>query len=315
LRELIDSGYPVGMAIESAVPEVQHRESSIVESGERVGRLPQALARVVNDYTQSTRRESNADAVFYRAYPMVMMVVLCSAISLFSIFVMPKYEQIFKDFGTKLPPITQWTLDIARNVGPLLLGLIVIFVLISSAASLWQTIHPARLGRSAIQHVRDVLAWFTPVLHGIERDRGLADVFDLMSDALSAGVPADRALAEASRLGVNVMLARRIETWMSRVAAGDSLADAARSAGMPSIVVGLIATARNAETVVDVCGFLARYYRTRFSRTAAILHGINIPLLVLIFGFLVACVAISMLMPLMVLIQNMSSGGAHKWVL
>ena len=314
LRDLIDAGYPVGMAIESAVPEVPDRATSIVESAERVGQLPQALSRVVTEYTHQTRAEANADAVFYRAYPMVMLVVLSSAISMFSIFVMPKYEQIFKDFGTKLPPMTEFVLDIARTVGPALLAIVLIFVLITSGASLWQTFHPVRLGRTALRQTRDYFAWYTPLLHGIERDRGLADVFELLHDALTAGVPADRALAEASRLGINAALGSRIEAWTARVAQGDTLADGARHAGLPAIVVGMLGSARNAETIIDVCGFLARYYRTRFSRTAAILQGIHVPLLVLIFGFLVLCVALSMFMPMVSLIQNMSAGG-RKWVL
>src|SRR5690348_8233388 len=45
LRDLIDSGYPIGVALESAVPEVPDRETALIESAERVGRLPQSLAR------------------------------------------------------------------------------------------------------------------------------------------------------------------------------------------------------------------------------------------------------------------------------
>src|SRR5262249_41141652 len=109
--------------------------------------------------------------------------------------------------------------------------------------------------------------------------------------------------------------ADRIQFWALRVSEGDTLADAARAAKLPAFAVGMIASANNHETIVDVFGFLARYYRTRFSRTAAILQGVHIPALVLIFGFLVACVAISMLIPMVSLINHMSSSGSARWVL
>jgi type IV pilus assembly protein PilC len=316
LRDLIDSGYPVGMALESAVPEVTMRQSSIIEAGERVGQLPLSLSRVVGEYTQQNRRENTADAAFQRAYPMVMLVAICSAASIFCIYVVPKYEQIFKDFGTRLPPMTQFLLDIARTVGPeVILLLVLAYVLISSGASLWRAFHPFQLAPGgAIMRTRDYLAWFTPVLHGIERDRGLADVFQLLHDALSTGVPADKALTEAGQLGINAALAMRIHAWAARVTVGETLADGARNASLPAIVVGMLAAARTGETVIDVCGFLARYYRTRFSRTAAIVQGVHIPVIVLIFGLLVAFVALSMFLPLISLIQNISGGGRH-WVL
>jgi type IV pilus assembly protein PilC len=307
LRQLIEEGYPIGAALESSLPEVGERETAIIDSSERIGRLPQALAALVHEQAALSRQDALSEAGFYRIYPLVMLVMLGSVMSMFTIFVLPKFEAIFKDFGTKLPPITQATVDIARAFGPGLLILVAGIVLIASGSSLWQTIRPVRFRRTIIGRLRDYAAWATPLIHGAERDRGLADVFDLIAAALAVGTAADRAINEASRLSINHVLRKKIYAWAISVESGQSIADGARAAGLPAIVVGMLSSARDSTAVTDVFAFLARYYRTRFSRTAAAIRGMSIPLMVLFFGFIVACVALSMFLPLISLIQNISA--------
>jgi type II secretory pathway component PulF len=183
-------------------------------------------------------------------------------------------------------------------------------VLLASALSLWHAIHPMRAGMLVPRAGRDRAFWWLPILHGLERDRGLADAFDLLDEALAIATPIDRAFAEAAGLRVNVVLRRRLERWAVAVASGMSLGDGARVASMPPLVTGMLTNVSATASAADVFGFLARYYRTRFSRTAALIEGAMVPVVVLIFGFFVACVALAMFMPLITLIQNLSATSA-----
>jgi type IV pilus assembly protein PilC len=273
--------------------------------------LPQALHRLVHEFAVAGRTDALSPIAFYRAYPLVLLVMMGTVVSLFSVFVMPKFQQIFKDFGTKLPLITQGMLNVAETLGPLLVFALAVVVLVASGASLWQTLYPTRFGRTIVRGVRDYLAWMTPILHGIEHDRGLADGFDLIADALAAGTPIDRAVTEASRLNVKLLLQRRFVEWEEELSAGGSISESARRSGMPDLVVGLLASARDASGVGDVFAFLARYYHSRFSRTAAILQGASVPVLVFLFGVLVGAIVLSLFAPLISLI-NAVAGGVYK---
>jgi type II secretory pathway component PulF len=53
----------------------------------------------------------------------------------------------------------------------------------------------------------------------------------------------------------------------------------------------------------EVFAFLARYYRVRFSRAAAALDAAGVPLLVLLFGSLVAVILLSLFVPIISLIH------------
>jgi type II secretory pathway component PulF len=305
LRQLLEDGYPIGAALEVAVPEVGEREAALIEASERIGRLPQALHAIVAEQSADAARRQANDITFYRTYPFVMAVMISSVLAMVMIFVMPKFETIFRDFGTQLPQITVYTLDVARVAGPLVLAGVAAAVLVWTGLSLWQMFRPVRFTTIVGRGVRDRVAWATPVAHGVARDRGLADAFGLIAGALDNGAPIERAFVEAANLDINRVLQERFERWAQAMMAGASLADAARAAPMPPLVVGMLASAHGPDAARDVFRFLARYYHTRYSRTAALAHGAAVPVVVFFFAILVTCVALALFMPLVTLIDTM----------
>jgi len=304
LRQLLEDGYPVGAAVEVAIPEVPERDAALIEASERIGRLPQALHAIVGEQSAEAARRSMSEVTFYRTYPFVMAAMITSVLGMVMIFVMPKFETIFSDFGTKLPAITVYTLDVARTLGPLLVAAVAAAVLVWTGLSLWQMFRPVRFASLVGRGVRDRIVWSTPIAHGIARDRGLADAFALIAGALDNGMPIERAFAEASNLEINRVLRERFERWARGVAGGASIETAARAAPMPPLVAGMLVSARGPDAARDVFRFLARYYHTRYSRTAALVQGATVPLVVFFFGVIVACVALSLFMPLITLIDT-----------
>ena len=235
-----------------------------------------------------------------------MAAVISSVLAMIMIFVIPKYETIFSDFNLELPAITNNTIAVARVAGPIVLAGVSAAVLVWTGLSLWQMFRPVRfssvVGRGAIDRV----VWATPVAHGIARDRGLADAFALIAGALDNGLPIERAFAEASNLEINRALQERFERWARGIAGGASLADAARAAPMPAVVAGMLVSARGPAAAAEVFRFLARYYHTRYSRTAALVQGATVPIVVFFFAAIVACVALAMFLPITTLIDHMA---------
>jgi type IV pilus assembly protein PilC len=302
LRQRLEDGLPIGAAVAASVPEMSDRATSLIEVGERIGRLPQALERLVHEQTAEARRDVAA-VWFYRAYPIVMSLVLATVLSLILVFVIPKFEQIFRDFGTKLPYITQVVLDISRDLGPLLLVITFIAILWSAGQALWEMAHPMRGAPSFLVTVRDRILWILPVTHGIARDRGLADVCSMVAEAMHVGTPTDRALVEAAQIQTNTVLRERIMRWASGTVEGLPLANAARAAGLPDLVSGMLGPARGGDEAAEVFDFLSRYYGSRYSATAAILQAAAVPITVFFFAFLVASVALALYLPLISLLN------------
>ncbi|MEA2711865.1 MAG: type pilus assembly protein PilC [Phycisphaerales bacterium] len=307
-RQLLDDGYSIGAALAAGVPEIGEREASLIEAGERLGRLPQTLHKLVAEQSADAARQHMNELVFYRTYPFVMTVLMTSILGMVAVFVMPKFEQIFRDFAIQLPQITVTTMSAARVFGPIALAAVAATVLIFTGTTLWQAFHPARISSPIGSGIRDNIIWITPIAHGIAHDRGLADAFDLIAGALQNGSPLERALDEAAQIEINTVLRERFLRWQQNMLGGMSIADAARAASMPGLVVSMLANVGRGggDTTAEVFQFLARYYQTRYSRTAALAYGAAVPIIVFFFAALVLCISLALMMPLMSLIDHLS---------
>ena len=63
---------------------------------------------------------------------------------------------------------------------------------------------------------------------------------------------------------------------------------AARYARMPELFASMLATVRNNDSLLQVLGFLWRYYEYRVSRARAVLQALCVPVVVLTLGAIVA---------------------------
>ena len=297
LRVTLEQGAPVGEALQTAAPGADPRTVELLTAAERNGALPQALSRLWHDEMRAadTERDPGRGAAL-QAYALGIVFAIAAITSLIAIFVMPKFHQIFRDYGMKLPAVT---LAINRAVGAYAAPLAVaaaLGILWFVSRALRQLLVP-RPARSPIQNLWDRAAWWTPIVGRLAHDRGLGDALHVVADAVEAGRPAPEALAEAQLAHVNVVLRDRLARWSTLVHEGERFADAGRCAGMPRLVVGLIATAQPAD-LVNALRFLARYYHGRFSRLTLVLRAAAAPVLALLFGAVVAAVALAIVLPM-----------------
>jgi type II secretory pathway component PulF len=298
----LQEGAPLAVVLAS-VPQIPGRVLALVAAAERAGRLPQVLSRLMKQRRAASVRRWDS-IPFYRVYPLILGLVVIGVGAMLVICVAPKFEQIFKDFRTPLPEVTRLSLQFARDSGPwiaLLAMLMLCWLILSTVASRWRG--------SAFGLVEDPLDWLVnrlPWIGKVRAYRALGDVLEFASDGVAEGRPLDATLLEASQITANSHVREQIENWVTQMSRGRTLADAARDAGLPRLVSSMLATAQQTPDVAEVFRFLGRYYSTRFSRAAAILQAAVIPVVVILMGCVVAWMELSVLLPLMRLVDRMS---------
>jgi type II secretory pathway component PulF len=305
LRLELEGGQSVQGAVAVALPAMPSRTVGLVGAAERSGRLPQALSRLTREGVMRFSGGSPGTELYLRWYPPTIGMVLALVITLVCVFVMPKYEDILRDFHVRMPRSTALLMDTWRVVAWPLTIFVVLASLIYVTRMIAAILAPASVSRGPLRQVLGTVAWYTPGIGGMTRWRALADACHVVADALEAGHPLDRALVEASRTGTNAVLAERLADWGDFARAGMPAAEAARRAEMPGLLCGLLRTIAGAE-IVDVFRFLARYYDSRFARTAIILHAVMVPAMTIVMGIIVGGVARAMFDPLVALINEIS---------
>lgn len=304
LAEQLGSGATLAEALRHAVPEVSPRLASVVAAGEGMHKLPTVLARVAEQRRVEDEREGARYGMVW-GYPWAVLAAALLVLMFLTGMVAPKFIEIFEDFDVALPPITVAFNEFSRWLGGPLLGRMgnpnqlvpgMLWILLGAFVSGLVVMVTRSTG------LRDVL-WYVPIAGSLERDRGLGDVCHVLEQALRAGLPMDAALAEAAELRVNGVLRRRVAAWSKRVHAGEPVDRAAREAGMPPLVSGLVATGTAGAGLPEALGFLRRFYDHRFSRTAAFVQAAWTPISTLLLAALVLWIALAWFVPLVVLIE------------
>jgi type II secretory pathway component PulF len=307
LRQNLEDGHPVWASLDDALPALPPRALSLVAAAERNGRLASTLARLVRDLRRTPQRDPSR-AILLRWYPAMLLLTLTLALGGFSVFVLPKYMDIFRDFGLELPALTRMIGGLWMYVLAPVGAVAALVTLLAMGRMVAETVAPlwGRVNFGPLGDLPGLLAWWTPVARGVTRGRGLADVCHVLADASAAGRPMHAALRDAARLNVNVVLRRQVQRWGEAVEQGTPFAEAAREAGMPRLVVGMLATtsARGAADAAGTFEFLARYYDGHFSRAAALLEASLVPAMVFVFAFLVGSAALGLFLPMIKLMNR-----------
>lgn len=299
----LEAGKSVALSLADSVPEVPPRTWSLIDAAERIGRLPRVLARLVSIARLAGQRES-AQAGMIWGYPVAIIAVMLMVIMFVTILILPKFVEIFEDFGVAMPANTLVLFDVGMwIVGGGFFWILLGAALLVVAAILMQF----PIGRVMFGPV----LWYLPVIGGVERDRGLADACHLLEQSLCVAEPLPDALDEAANLRTNPVLRRKLRNWAGRVDAGEDIGQAARAAGLPTLLAGMLGSGQAAANLPEAVTFLRKYYDERFGRSAALLQAAVTPAVVLILAVVVGWILVGLFYPLVVLIEAVIPQG---WV-
>lgn len=307
LHDRLDRGEPLDQALADGVPEIPPHIVRAIAAGQQMGCLPHVLRGLIRRHTQHAGPSFQAVGI-YGIYPLIIVAVAWLA----AIVVFPKYLRIFHDFRLELPPLPRFLMDLFSNQSALLAILFALVALLPLGRLLARAIPSFQRVSPFDGAVGDQIIWWMPVAGGLVHDRGMADLCDLVAVGVEMGHPLNQTLPEAAAAQASAVMRRRAEAWAEGVAQGQSIHQAARSARMPHLFVSMLATTRDSDGLVQVLGFLWRYYEFRFVRARAILQGAYVPVVVFLMGALVAILGLALFQPLAMLSEHLShyiSGG------
>jgi len=188
----------------------------MINAGELGGVLrsdPLPLGRLHGKGRQAEEKSHRRDDL-----PLRGLSIAVGIVSMIMIFVIPKFEQIFKDFGTKLPPITQVLLDVSRwfakdygwayvIISPIVFMLTIKLIRMSEG------------GKFAV----DVVKLKIPVMGGILSKTAIARFTRTLGTLISAGVPILDAINITKETCGNEVYSRALAKVHDAIREGESM--------------------------------------------------------------------------------------------
>jgi type II secretory pathway component PulF len=293
LAEYLEAGLPVALAFERSRLTLPPAIALATDLGNQTGNLGPALRQVLSRRDTSERvLRTAAEKLFYLGFLILFGMVLWAFLLL---KVVPAFQKILHDFGTPMPPATQWLIGISGftiQVWPLvvlLLGLLLVLPLngLLYYTGLSQRCLPGfgRLGQSMDGAI--VLRWLAVA---VRQNRPIAEMMRLLAGYFP-------------RRGAR----RKLEWAAKRIDQGADWTETLEQAGL--IRRPEIAVFGSAERTGNLAWALEEMAESSLRRTAYRLQavlGIAFPAAVLVLGAGVAMVALGMLAPLITLIQSLA---------
>ena len=222
---------------------------------------------------------------------MVVVAVIVSIILL--IYVIPTFENIFKDFGADLPAFTRMVIDLSvfiRTKGWLLLlgiGAIV--------GAFGYTYKRSRKLRTFM----DRMTLKIPVLGAILRKAAIARFARTLSTMFAAGVPLVEALESVAGATGNIVYEDAVLAMRDEVSTGQRLQRAMEATDLfPNMVIQMVAVGEEAGSLDEMTAKVADFYERDVDDAVDNLSSLMEPLIMAVLGVLVGSLVVAMYLPI-----------------
>src|SRR3954469_22132883 len=278
---------------------------NMINAGELGGVLDLILARLADFMEKAAKLKKKVIGAMI--YPAVVITIAVGIVSMIMVFVIPKFETIFKDFGTKLPPVTQLLLDISRwfaNWGwaYVLASPIVI-------ALTWRLIRTSDGGK----YVTDAIKLKVPILGSILSKSSIGRFTRTLGTLISAGVPILDAINITKETCGNEVYSRALAKVHDAIREGESMADPLRATKVcDAIVVNMVDVGEETGDLDKMLIKIADNYDSDVDVLVGSLISILEPVMVVILGGIVGFIVIALFAPMITLLQTISGGSQKK---
>lgn len=274
---------------------------NMINAGEAGGVLDIILSRLADFMEKAAKLKKKVIGAMI--YPAVVISIAVAIVSMIMIFVIPRFEQIFKDFKTDLPGITQVLLTVSRWFAQQYGWAYVLFAPVGIVLLL-KLICLSNGGRYAV----DLIKLKVPILGSILAKTAIARFTRTLGTLISAGVPILDAINITKETCGNEVYSRALLKVHDAIREGESMADPLRATKVcDAIVVNMVDVGEETGDLDKMLIKVADNYDSDVDVLVGSLISILEPLMVVVLGLIVGFIVIALFAPMISLIQSVSS--------
>jgi type IV pilus assembly protein PilC len=278
---------------------------NMINAGEAGGVLDIILSRLADFMEKAAKLKKKVIGAMI--YPAVVISIAVGVVSMIMIFVIPKFEQIFKDFHTELPAITQVLLTVSRWFAVQYGWAYVLFSPIAFTI-LYRLVRISEGGKFAT----DLIKLKIPILGGILGKTAIARFTRTLGTLISAGVPILDAINITKETCGNEVYSRALLKVHDAIREGESMADPLRATKVcDALVVNMVDVGEETGDLDKMLIKIADNYDNDVDVLVGSLISILEPVMVVILGVIVGFIVVALFAPMIALIQTVSSPSKH----
>ncbi len=308
--EEVEGGSALSEAMSKYPKCFDHLYTKMVAAGEVGGVLDVILQRLAEFMEKSERLKRRIKGAM--VYPIVVVSIAAIILTAIMVFIIPKFEEIFKDFGVDLPPLTMFLIGTSRwfagtNPGQAIPGWIIALPSPFFAWVIFKLIRKTQIGKA----VTDTILLRLPVIGDLVRKTVIARFTRTLGTLVAAGVPILEAVKITKETSGNYVFEKALQKVYDSIREGESFAGPLReSKTCDAIVTNMIDVGEETGELDQMLMKIADNYDEEVDVAVASLVSLLEPAMVVFLGGFVGLIVVAMFLPLVKMIESLQGGGA-----
>jgi type IV pilus assembly protein PilC len=280
----------------------------MVNAGEIGGVLDVILQRLANFMEKSQRLRRRIIGAMI--YPVAVVTVAVAIVSGIMIWVIPKFQDIFNDFEVALPGLTIWLIGFSNwmagnNPDQTVPGVVWVLASPFLIFLFLKLIRKTGPGRAVTDHIRIRI----PVVGGLIKKTAVARFTRTLGTLISAGVPILEAIMITRDTSGNYVYEKALTNVHDSIREGETFSGPLRESKVcDAIVVNMIDVGEETGDLDAMLMKIADNYDEEVDVAVQGLLSLLEPMLVVFLGFIVGTIVLALFLPLVKMIESVSSG-------
>ena len=268
---------------------------NLTEAGETGGILDTILARIATYMEKNEAIKAKIKGAM--VYPVIVITVALTVVSILLIFVIPVFGSLFSELGATLPLPTRIVIALSNFLKR---WIIVIIPGLMVAGWALKKFYATEKGRVII----DGLTIRTPLISNLIVKSAVARFTRTLGTLVSSGVPILDSLEITARAAGHAIIEMAILATRDSIKEGKTIAEPLEATEVfPGMVVQMISVGEQSGALDSMLMKIADFYEAEVDEAVEALTSAMEPMLIVFLGISVGGVVIAMYMPMFTMIQ------------
>lgn len=263
---------------------------NLVRAGEVGGFLETSLESVAKNYEKEVELKATIKSAL--TYPVVVLIMALLAVVGMILFIVPVFDDLFKDLGGELPLPTRILVGISQNMvwlGPLVL-------VASIVGTLWWR---ANRHTPKFRSVWEPMLLKMPVFGDLFKKIAIARFTRNFGTMIGSGVPILQALSIIGSTSGNWQVEQAVQAVQDSVRQGRTIAaPLALQPIFPSMVTQMIAVGEDSGALETMLEKIADFYDSEVQSTTEALTSLIEPLMIAFLGVILGGMIVALYLPI-----------------
>lgn len=268
-----------------------------VRAGETSGTMDKSFSSLQTYYEKQAYIKEKVKGAM--TYPVFLLGLAAVVIAVVLGVAMPVFKDMFSEFDTEMPALTQMVIDVSDFFSRNVLIIVIIILTIIMGFKLYKGTEEGRLNLAK-------LSANVPILKNVVLMNSASQLANTLSTLLASGIPMVQSVQVTSKVMDNYYMSQKLAACVNKIEEGKSLGDCLKDARcFPDMLVEMVAMGEDTGSLEDTLRTIGGYFDEEVNNATKKMLDALQPMITVFLGLIIGTIVISLYLPMFSLYGGM----------